>query len=104
MDLKLKGKNVVITGGSKGIGREIALTFAEEGANVATCARTEDLLNEVADIIKSKGVSAYTEKCDISDHEALGKFLESAKNALGSIDILVNNASAIALEDDEDFD
>jgi len=101
MDLKLKGKNVVVTGGSKGIGRSIAITFAEEGANVATCARTEEPLNEVADIIKSKAVIAYTEKCDISDHEALGKFLESARNELGSIDILVNNASAIALGDDD---
>lgn len=102
MDLELKGKNVVVTGGSKGIGRSIAIAFAEEGANVGTCARTEELLNEVADIIKSKGVIAYTEKCDISDHEALEKFLESAKNELGSIDILVNNASAIALGDDEE--
>lgn len=102
MDLNLKGKNVVITGGSKGIGRSIAIAFAEEGANVATCARTEDLLNEVADIIKSKGVIAHTEKCDISDHEALEKFLESVKKELGSIDILVNNASAIALGEDED--
>ena len=103
MYLELKGKNVVVTGGSKGIGRAIALAFADEGANVATCAPTEELLNEVADIIKSKGVIAYTAKCDISDHEALEKFLGSAKNKLGSIDILVNNASAIALGEDEDF-
>lgn len=101
MDLNLKGKNVVITGGSKGIGRSIALAFAEEGANVATCARTEDPLKEVAEKIKSKGVIAYTEKCDISDHKALEKFLESAKDELGSIDVLVNNASALALGDDE---
>jgi 3-oxoacyl-[acyl-carrier protein] reductase len=102
MDLELKGKNVVVTGGSKGIGRSIALAFAEEGANVATCARTEGPLKEVAEKIKSKGVIAYAEKCDISDHEALEEFLESAKNELGSIDILVNNASAIALGEDED--
>ncbi|MGD9329250.1 MAG: SDR family oxidoreductase [Cyclobacteriaceae bacterium] len=101
MDLNLKGKNVVITGGSKGIGRSIALAFAEEGANVATCARTEDPLKEVAEKIKSKGVIAYTEKCDISDHKALEKFLESAKDELGSIDVLVNNASALALGDDK---
>lgn len=102
MDLGLKGKNVVVTGGSKGIGRSIAIAFAEEGANVATCARTEELLDEVAGIIKSKDVTAYTEKCDISDHDALEKFLDNVKKELGGVDILINNASAIALGDDDD--
>jgi 3-oxoacyl-[acyl-carrier protein] reductase len=102
MDLSLKNKNVVVTGGSKGIGRSIAIAFAEEGANVATCARTEELLNEVEDIIRSKGVKAFTQKCDISDHEALGLFLENVRSELGDIYVLVNNASAIALGDDEE--
>jgi 3-oxoacyl-[acyl-carrier protein] reductase len=101
MDLKLNGKNVVVTGGSKGIGRAIAIAFAEEGANVATCARTKELLNEVEEMISSKGVKAFTQKCDISDHEALGLFLKNVKSELGTVDVLVNNASAIALGDDE---
>lgn len=102
MDLGLKGKNVIVTGGTKGIGRSTVIAFAEEGANVATCARTEELLNEVGDIVRSKGVKAFTQKCDISDHEALGQFLENVKSELGSTDILVNNVSAIALGDDEE--
>jgi 3-oxoacyl-[acyl-carrier protein] reductase len=101
MDLGLKGKNVVITGGSKGIGKSIALAFAEEGANVATCARNEEPLKEVVEIIRSKGVKAYVETCDISDHNALGHFLAAARKRLGSVDILINNASAIALEGDD---
>jgi 3-oxoacyl-[acyl-carrier protein] reductase len=101
MDLKLKGKNVIVTGGSRGIGRSIALTFAEEGANVATCARTEEPLNEVGELIRSKGVKAYTQKCDIGDHAALEQFLETVKLEFHRIDILVNNVSAIALGDDE---
>lgn len=101
MDLELNGKNVVVTGGSKGIGRSIALAFAEEGANVAICARTEDPLNKTGETIRSKGVKAYVQQCDIGDHQALESFLENVKSEFGRIDILVNNASAIALGDDE---
>lgn len=101
MNLGLKEKTVVVTGGSKGIGRSIALAFAEEGANVATCARNEELLNKVGDEIRSKGVHAYTQQCDIGDHAAFGQFLDKVKVELGGVDILVNNVSAIALGDDE---
>lgn len=97
MDLKLKGKNVIITGGSKGIGKRIALAFAEEGANIAICARGKEALRDTEnEILKSK-VKTYTQSCDIADPEALDSFLSSAKEALGSIDVLVHNASALAL-------
>ena len=101
MDLGLKEKNVIVTGGSKGIGRSIALAFAEEGANVATCARSEELLNIAGDEMRSKGVKAYTQTCDIGDHEAFVQFLDNVKVEFGGVDIPVNNVSAIALGDDD---
>lgn len=97
MDLKLKGKNVVITGGSKGIGKRIALAFANEGTNVAICARGEEALKETKGELLEKNVKVYTEICDISNSTALNSFLENAKDSMGSVDILVHNASALAV-------
>jgi len=97
MDLKLKGKNVVITGGSKGIGKRIAFAFANEGANVAICARGEEALEQTKGELLEKNVKVYTEICDISNYTALNSFLENAKDSIGSVDILVHNASALAV-------
>jgi 3-oxoacyl-[acyl-carrier protein] reductase len=96
MDLKLKGKNAVITGGSKGIGKRIALAFAQEGANVAICARGEGALLKTEKELLAKNVKAYAKSCDISDPEALDSFIQGTKDALGSVDVLVHNASALA--------
>lgn len=101
MDLGLTGKNVIITGASKGIGRAIALTFADEGANVAICARGEESLASVVDELKQRGVKVHGAACDVSDAEALGGFLEGAHAALGGVDVLVNNASGFGVTDDE---
>lgn len=100
MDLGLAGKNVVVTGGSKGIGRAIALAFAAEGANVATCARNPEPLHEVADAIRENNVDAFTRTCDVGDAGALADFLDASKKNLGGIDVLVNNVSALAVTDD----
>ncbi len=97
MDLGLKGKNVIITGGSKGIGKRIAHAFAEEGANVALCARGEEALRETESELFKTGVKVYAEPCDIADKEALDSFLQGARDALGSVDVLVHNASALAV-------
>ncbi len=97
MDLGLKGKNVVILGGSKGIGKSIALTFAEEGAHVAICARGEEALRATEGELLETGVKVLAETCDISNPKALAAFLEAAKDLFGSVDILVHNASALAL-------
>jgi len=101
MDLGLRGRNVVITGGSKGIGRATARAFAGEGANVAICARGADALETTAKEIESAGVKAYAAACDVSDGDALGGFLEDAKRSFGSVDVLVNNASGFGVSDDE---
>ncbi len=101
MDLGLAGRNVVITGGSKGIGRATALAFADEGANVAICARSEGPLESTAKELESRGVRAYAAPCDVVDADALGGFLDAARDALGGVDVLVNNASGFGVSDDE---
>ncbi|MCC5807916.1 MAG: SDR family oxidoreductase [Opitutales bacterium] len=98
MDLKLKGKNCILTGGSRGIGRAIALALADEGVNVALCARNREALDETGERIRSRGVRAYTHVCDVGDAKALGDFLEAAREALGGVDLFVHNASALAVE------
>jgi 3-oxoacyl-[acyl-carrier protein] reductase len=101
MELGLNGKNVIVTGGSKGIGRSIALAFADHGANVAICSRGPEALKETADELEQKGVKVHSATCDITDGAALETFMESAHEALGGVDILVNNASGFGISDDE---
>ena len=100
MDLGLAGKNVVVTGGSKGIGKQIALGFAREGANVAICARNEGPLRDTEAEIRSNKVAVYAATCDIGNTAGLDAFLEEARRQLSSVDILVNNPSALAMTDD----
>lgn len=101
MDMGLDGKGVIITGASKGIGRSIALAFAEERANVAICARGEEALGKTAEALRSRGVSVYSQTCDVSDAEALTAFLDASREALPRIDVLVNNTSGFGVSDDE---
>jgi 3-oxoacyl-[acyl-carrier protein] reductase len=100
MDLGLAGKNVVVTGGSKGIGKHIALGFASEGANVALCARTEGPLRQTEAELRRKHVTVYAAPCDVGNAAGLDAFLDDAKRHLGGVDILVNNPSGMAFTDD----
>ncbi|WP_339803279.1 SDR family NAD(P)-dependent oxidoreductase [uncultured Marinobacter sp.] len=100
MELGLKGKNAVVTGGSKGIGRSIALALAAEGVNVAICARSEGPLNDTLKEIEALGVKGYREACDVGDEASLNGFLDNARAALGSVDILVGNVSALGAGND----
>ncbi|MSR13325.1 MAG: SDR family oxidoreductase [Gammaproteobacteria bacterium] len=101
MDLGLKGKGVIVTGASKGIGRAIALEFAREGANVAICARGAEALEQARAEIAGLGVTAFAASCDVGKAEALAGFLDAAKSALGRVDVLVNNPSGFGVTDDE---
>lgn len=106
----LKGKNVIVTGATRGIGREIALTLAQNGANIAMNYRNlnsevEDLINE----IKSFGVDALAIKCDVSITEEVDNFVKEVKSHYNTIDVLVNNAGItkdglIIRMKEEDFD
>nr|QQZ49231.1 SDR family NAD(P)-dependent oxidoreductase [Phenylobacterium glaciei] len=79
----------------RGIGRAIADLFAEEGANVAICARNADQVAETVAALKAKGVNAWGDVVDIADGPALKAFVTKAGETLGGIDILVSNASAL---------
>jgi len=102
MDLQLKGKTAVVTGGTRGIGRAIADLFAEEGANVALCARNPDQVTEAVAALEAKGVKAFGRSVDIADGPALKSFVTAAGEALGGIDVLVSNASALVQGNGED--
>ena len=97
MDMKLKGRNCVVLGGSSGIGRSIALGLAAEQANVAICARGIEALRETEAELLETGVRVHAAVCDVSDSEALASFLDDARAGLGRIDVLVHNASALAV-------
>ena len=96
MDLHLKGKKAVVLGGTRGIGRAIAETFAAEGADVAICARNGDQVNETVATLKDKGVRAAGASVDIADGPALKSWIQKAGGELDGIDILVSNAGAMA--------
>ena len=99
MDLGLKGKKAVVTGGSKGIGRAIAEGFAAEGADVSICARnTQEVAATVASL-KAKGVKAYGRALDVADGAALKGWIAATAGELGGVDALVCNVSALAVGD-----
>lgn len=102
MDLGLKGSRALITGGTKGIGLRCAELFAQEGASVSICARNADEVAATVESLKSMGVDAYGEAVDVSDKAALEAWIANSAGALGGIDMVVGNVSALAVADDED--
>ena len=85
----LNGKTALITGGGRGIGREIALTFARQGAHIAVAARTAEQVEQVA---REIGNNAIALVCDVSDSENVTRMFSDLRERLGDADILVNNA------------
>ena len=92
MDLGLKDKVVAITGGTSGIGEAVALAFAEEGAYVAVCGRSEEKLSELKWKFEEPGRPLYAEAADVSDLAALERFVRNAAAWQGHLDVFINNA------------
>lgn len=95
MDLQLKGKTALITGGSEGIGKGIAMGLAKEGVDVAICARRPEPLEETAQEIRdATGVRVIAFPTDLTDDDQAKKFVEDGTKELGRVDIMVNNAGS----------
>ncbi|NHC39553.1 3-oxoacyl-[acyl-carrier-protein] reductase [Bacillus sp. MM2020_1] len=91
--MNLEGKSALVTGASRGIGREIALELARQGANVAVnFSGSEAKANEVVDEIKALGREAFAVKCDVSNSEEVAAMVKGTIDNFGKLDILVNNA------------
>ena len=106
----LKDKVAIVTGGTRGIGRAIALKLADHGANIVINYRNSDKeAEELKNILEEKGVKVLVVKCDISNFEDSKNLMDKCKEVFGKIDILVNNAgitkdTLIMRMKEEDFD
>ena len=96
------GYRVLVAGGSKGIGRSIALAFAETGAAVSICSRGEQALQTTRGELSAFGHAVHAASCDLADAQAIATYIEDAAQALGGIDVLVNNASGYGFSDDDE--
>jgi len=93
MDLGLKGKSILITGGNRGVGFSIACAFAREGAHVAICARNTDVLETAVQQIREIGAKAAAFSVDLFTTEGCIEAIAATVRAFGGLDVLVNNAS-----------
>lgn len=88
----LENKIALVTGGSRGLGRAIALAFAEAGASVAVASRTRETCDEVVELIRGKGRRALAVEVDVSESESVAQMVQATQKEFGRIDILVNSA------------
>jgi short-subunit dehydrogenase len=93
--IEFRDKTVIITGGSRGLGLELSRLLAQEGAKLAICARDADELDRAKDELDSFGGKVYTQVCDITDKTQVEHFVENVRQAIGPVDVLINNAGII---------
>jgi 3-oxoacyl-[acyl-carrier protein] reductase len=102
MDLGLKGKKAIVTGGTRGIGRAIANLLVEEGCDVAICARNRGPIDEAVGEFERSGVRAFGGALDVADIAALQRWVGEAAASLGGLDVFIANVSALAQGMDQD--
>ena len=95
--MQLEGKTALVTGGGRGIGRSIALAYANEGADVAVVARTGTELDEVSNLIRALGRKGLGINADLTKGDEASRAVRETIEALGAVDILVNNAGGYRL-------
>jgi 3-oxoacyl-[acyl-carrier protein] reductase len=91
MNLELDGKVAIVTGGSRGIGRGIALALAAEGARIVTCARGGEALDAVAEELRDRGGEVETVELDLGEGDAGARLVDAARRRFGGVDVVVNN-------------
>ncbi len=101
MNIDFTGRKAIVCGGSRGIGRAIALGLAANGADVSICARGAETLEQTRRAIAEHGGRAHAASVDLGDAAAVKTYITGAAAELGGIDVLVNNASAFGSADDE---
>jgi 3-oxoacyl-[acyl-carrier protein] reductase len=101
MAFDFTGRRVVVAGGSRGIGRSIALAFAQAGAAISVCARGAEGIAQVRAELAAYGHLVHAATCDLGDADAVARYIAEAAAALGGIDVLVNNASGFGFTNDE---
>jgi NAD(P)-dependent dehydrogenase (short-subunit alcohol dehydrogenase family) len=90
---RLEGKVVVLTGASAGLGKQISIRLAQEGAKLAICARRVEKLMKTAELCEAEGAEVLAERCDVSVYKDLRKFIDKTVDKFGTIDVLINNAN-----------
>ncbi|GHV44988.1 short-chain dehydrogenase [Synergistales bacterium] len=98
MNLNLKDKVVVVTGGTAGLGKAIALGFAQEGCKLAICSRTSKRMEQGCAELKAVGCEFYSQQVDVTDISAIDSFAKNVSGHFGHIDIWINNAGANLLK------
>ena len=101
MDLQLSGKRVLVTGGTRGIGRAIVEAFLDEGAIVGFCARKPEEVAATEDALRDRGRVAGT-PVDVADGDALADWVAQSAEAFGGLDVVVANVSGLAFPDTEE--
>ncbi len=102
MDLKLAGRTVLVTGGTRGIGRAIVEGFVREGANVGFCARTASEVETTERSVSGDGPTVVGTALDMGDSAAISAWVESSAGHFGGIDVVVSNVSALAIPDTDE--